>query len=84
MMYAIHTTGFGFAKVVHKAVARSSYNELAVAYCNELPPNWNTERLVHRALFYQATSTLRITRNGWFSRRDRLALVLQAFALLSK
>ena len=58
-------------------------NDLAAAYCNELSSNWNTESLVNRARFYQATSTLRIARNGWLSRLDRLALVLQAFALLS-
>ena len=49
-----------------------------------LNSNWNTELLVYRARFYQATSTLRIARNGWLSRLDRLALILQAFALLSK
>lgn len=59
-------------------------NDLAAAYCNELSSHWNTESLVYRARFYQATSTLRIARNGWLSRLDRLALVLQAFALLSK
>ncbi len=59
-------------------------NELAIAYCNQLSSNWNRESLVYRAKFYQATSTLRIARNGWLSRPDRLALVLQAYALLSK
>jgi thiamine kinase-like enzyme len=59
-------------------------NDLAAAYCNYLSPNWNTESLLCRARFYQATSTLRIARNGWLSRQDRLSLVLQAFALLSK
>jgi len=58
-------------------------NELAGAYCNELVSNWNTDRLIHRAWFYQATSTLRIARNGWLSRQDRMALVVQALALLS-
>jgi aminoglycoside phosphotransferase (APT) family kinase protein len=59
-------------------------NDLAAAYYNEPSSNWNRESLEHRARFYQATSTLRIARNGWLSRLDRLALVLQAFALLSK
>jgi len=58
-------------------------NDLAAAYCNQLSSNWNAESLVYRVRFYQATSTLRIARNGWLSRLDRLALVLQAFALLS-
>jgi|APSaa5957512576_1039674.scaffolds.fasta_scaffold11457_2 thiamine kinase-like enzyme len=59
-------------------------NYLATAYCNELHSHWEKESLLYRARFYQATSTLRIARNGWLSRQDRLALVLQAFALLSK
>jgi thiamine kinase-like enzyme len=36
-----------------------------------------------RARFYQAMSSLRIARNGWVPRRDRMALVAQAMALLS-
>jgi len=59
-------------------------DHLATAYCNQLPSHWEKDSLLFRAKFYQATSTLRIARNGWLSRQDRLALVLQAFALLSK
>jgi len=59
-------------------------HELSVAYCKEASLNWNTDNLFHRAKFYQAASTLRIARNGWLPRKDRLALVLQAFALLSQ
>lgn len=40
--------------------------------------------LLGRARFYQAASTLRIARNGWISRKERLALVAQAMALLSE
>jgi len=58
--------------------------ELADAYCASLPASWDAERLLYRARFYQATSTLRIARNGWLARLDRMALVLHAFALLSK
>ena len=36
-----------------------------------------------RARFFQASSTLRIARNGWVSRLDRMGLVAQALALLS-
>ncbi|MGD9092290.1 MAG: aminoglycoside phosphotransferase family protein [Anaerolineales bacterium] len=54
------------------------------AYCNKVPPEWNTKTLLHRSRFYQATSTLRIARNGWLSREIRIDLVLQALALLSK
>ena len=57
--------------------------QLAKTYCDFLPTTWNPVALLHRAQFYQATSTLRIARNGWLSRQDRLALVLQAFALFS-
>jgi len=56
-------------------------NKLAAAYCEEINLNGNSDSLVHRARFYQAASTLRIARNGWLPRMDRLALVLQAFAL---
>lgn len=59
-------------------------NALAAAYCKEASLNWNSDSLVHRARFYQASSTLRIARNGWLPRKDRLALVLQAFALFSQ
>jgi len=58
--------------------------QLAEMYCDSLPANWDPESLVYRAKFYQATSTLRIARNGWLSHLDRLTLILQAFALLSK
>ena len=56
---------------------------LAEKYCDYLPSNWNANALLHRAQFYQVTSTLRIARNGWLSRLERTALVLQALALLS-
>ncbi len=59
-------------------------NELAAAYCKEGNLSRNLDNLVHRARFYQAASTLRMARNGWLSRKDRLALVLQAFALFSQ
>lgn len=64
--------------------AFSLTQHLADTYSNALPSDWNTKALLRRSQFYQATSTLRIARNGWLSRLDRLALVLQAFALLSK
>ena len=59
-------------------------NHLATVYCNELLSHWEKESLMYRAKFYQATSILRISRKGGLSHQDRLALVLQAFALLSK
>lgn len=59
-------------------------DHLSAAYCTHLHSHWDKESFIFRARFYQATSTLRIARNGWLSRQDRLALVLQAFALLSK
>ena len=58
--------------------------QLREAYCRFLPKNWDRKALLHRVQFYEAISTLRIARNGWLSRKDRLALVLQAFALLSR
>lgn len=59
-------------------------NILATAYYNQISSNRDAESLAYRARFYQATGTLRIARNKWLSRQDRLALVLRAFALLSK
>ena len=57
--------------------------QLAKTYCDFLPTTWNPVALLHRAQFYQATSTLRIARNGWLSHQDRFELILQAFAWLS-
>ncbi len=57
--------------------------QLEEAYCAEMPSSWNADKLRHRAKFFQATSTLRISRNGWLSHLDRLSLVLQAFGLLT-
>ena len=59
-------------------------NALVNTYCKEPNLNWKTDNLVRRARFYQAASTLRIARNGWLNRKDRLALVLQAYALFSR
>ncbi len=53
------------------------------AYGRALPSCWDGEALVDRARFYRASSTLRIARNGWVSRLDRMALVAQAMALLA-
>jgi len=78
LTHSVNQRGGNFAEGLSFA------NDFANAYYNHLSSNWNTENLVYRARFYQATSTLRIARNGWLSRLDRLALVLQAFALLSK
>lgn len=58
--------------------------QLEKVYGHFMPKTWDQKALLHRAQFYQAISTLRIARNGWLSRKDRLALVLQGFALLSR
>jgi len=62
----------------------SLIQKITNAYCNNLPSAWNVEALLRRSRFYQATSTLRIARNGWLSRMERMTLVLQALALLSQ
>jgi aminoglycoside phosphotransferase len=56
---------------------------LADAYARALPPSQDARRALERARFYQASSTLRIARNGWVSQVDRMGLVAQALALLS-
>lgn len=66
------------------AEAQLVLQHLIDAYCQALPPSWDTDGLLARARFYQAISTLRIARNGWVSRLDRTLLVAQALALLSK
>jgi aminoglycoside phosphotransferase (APT) family kinase protein len=43
----------------------------------------DAEEFRQRALFHQASSTLRIARNGWISRMDRMALITRAMAMLS-
>jgi aminoglycoside phosphotransferase (APT) family kinase protein len=52
-------------------------------YRQALPADWNADAPVEQARFYRASSTLRITRNGWVSRLARTALVAQAMALLA-
>lgn len=66
------------------AEAEPFIEHVKTSYCNALPGNWDRVALLERARFYQAASTLRIARNGWVSRLDRMALVAQALALLSK
>jgi len=56
---------------------------LATTYRQALPDDKDPASLLERARFYQASSTLRIARNGWISRLGRISLVTQAFALLS-
>lgn len=76
--HAVNQQGGNFAEG-HRYARR-----LGEAYARFLPQEWEQQALLHRARFYEATSILRIARNGWLSRKDRLALVLQAFALLSR
>ena len=57
---------------------------LAGAYRQALPGMVDADALLARARFYQASSSLRIARNGWVSKLDRMALVAHALALLSK
>ena len=52
-------------------------------YCEALPDSWDIDKIRKRIRFYRALSTLRIARNGWLSRLERTALVLQATVLLS-
>jgi hypothetical protein len=57
---------------------------LVDAYRQGLPADWSADALIDRAIFYRASSTLRIARNGWISRLDRTALVAQAMGLLAQ
>jgi thiamine kinase-like enzyme len=64
--------------------ARTYARLLADAYISAPPAVANAEAVVSRAAFYQASSALRIARNGWVSRLDRMGLVAQAMALLAQ
>jgi hypothetical protein len=55
---------------------------LISAYSAACRDDSSTEALIERARFYRASSTLRIARNGWLSRVNRMALVARAMALL--
>ena len=57
---------------------------MAEIYHQSLSADAGFEALLQRARFYQASSSLRIARNGWVPREVRLQLVGQAFALLSE
>lgn len=63
--------------------AQPILEHLVNSYRLEIPTEWDANSMIERARFYQATSTLRIARNGWVSRLDRMALVAQAMALLT-
>ncbi len=65
------------------AEAHPFVEHLAASYQQALPADWDADALLERARFFQASSTLRIARNGWVSRLDRTALVAQAMELLS-
>lgn len=63
--------------------AQPILEHLVTSYCLQIPAAWDANAIVERARFYQAISTLRIARNGWVSRLDRMALIAQAMALLT-
>ena len=57
-------------------------DKLKDAYCRTLASDRDANALLERAQFYRATSTLRIARNGWLSRQERMTLVAEGMALL--
>jgi aminoglycoside phosphotransferase (APT) family kinase protein len=63
--------------------AEALITELQAAYQSALPAEWDRAGLAHRAVYYRATSILRIARNGWIPRQHRLELIAQAMALLA-
>lgn len=56
---------------------------LQAAYCAEWGAEFDSGALIERAQFHQASSLLRIARNGWLSRLERTRLLAQAMALLA-
>lgn len=63
--------------------AQALVAEFQQAYKQASPPDWAAADHFHRATFYRASSILRIARNGWIARQERLALITQAMALLA-
>lgn len=57
---------------------------LTSAYCQSITGQEDKDALLKRACFYQASSTLRIARNGWVPLVDRMALVAHALVLLTR
>lgn len=51
-------------------------------YLRERPAISDTQSFIGRVRFYRASSLLRIARNGWVSRQDRMGLVAEALSLL--
>jgi len=66
-----------------QAEAQAFTSLLLDSYCAVIPPAWDVGALLNRTRFFQASSSLRIARNGWVTRKSRLHLVTQAFALLN-
>jgi hypothetical protein len=52
------------------------------AYSEARSYEGSNDGFVERMRFHQASSTLRIARNGWISRSERMQLVTQAMTLL--
>jgi thiamine kinase-like enzyme len=52
-------------------------------YISQQESDGDSEVVLHRARFYQGSSTLRIARNGWLSRTYRKSLIEKALGLLS-
>jgi aminoglycoside phosphotransferase len=63
--------------------ARTYTALFAEAYRNAPAAAADDQDILDRAAFFQASSALRIARNGWVSRLDRMGLVAQAMALLA-
>jgi len=84
-------TGRLVAEISHSITRHGGTQEEAIpcvrcfedTYCRALPEGWNKDELRKRLPFYQALSTLRIARNGWLPRLERMTLVTRAALLLA-
>ncbi|MBN1121258.1 MAG: phosphotransferase [Anaerolineae bacterium] len=63
--------------------AETLLDHIRQTYIEAQPPVVDREAALKRIRFHQASSTLRIARNGWLSRLERTALVAEALALLT-
>lgn len=67
----------------HGNEAEGLFEHLYQAYFQAGSTGLEDEAFIKRASFYQASSTLRIARNGWVPRLERMILIAQAMSLLA-
>jgi hypothetical protein len=83
-VYLYRETGTQWAAVAKHYTVKTGRDALRHAEGERERLQRAAAAVVSRASFYHASSALRIARNGWVSRLDRMGLVAQAMVLLAK